>query len=88
VSDIDTEVVDSLKALDPDGRLEKQTFALQLFDHLVGEREPLIRHVEGERGQFPSRWERLRRGAVSYVHGEAARTIMTEKLGLSLVPTN
>jgi hypothetical protein len=25
VSDIDTEVVDSLKALDPDGRLEKQT---------------------------------------------------------------
>ena len=26
VSDIDTEVVDSLKALDPDGRLEKQTW--------------------------------------------------------------
>jgi hypothetical protein len=40
VSDIDTAVVDSLKALDPDGRLEKRTFALQqkapLFDHLVG----------------------------------------------------
>jgi hypothetical protein len=31
------------------------------LDHLVGEREPLIRHVEGERGQFLSRWERLRR---------------------------
>ena len=29
VSDIDTEVVDSLKALDPDGRLEKRTYAAQ-----------------------------------------------------------
>jgi hypothetical protein len=27
VSDIDTGVVDSLKALDPDGRLEKRTFS-------------------------------------------------------------
>jgi hypothetical protein len=36
-------VVDSLKALDPDGRLEKRTYAAQqktpLFDHLVGKRE-------------------------------------------------
>src|SRR5499427_8797437 len=29
VSDIDTGVVDSLKALDPDGRLEKRTYVLQ-----------------------------------------------------------
>jgi hypothetical protein len=31
VSDIDTGVVDSLKALDPDGRLEKRTHVLQHF---------------------------------------------------------
>ena len=30
MSDIDTGVVDSLKALDPDGRLEKQTFVPDL----------------------------------------------------------
>jgi hypothetical protein len=55
VSDIDTGVVDSLKALDPDGRLEKRksirdlavcqeaTYAPQqtapLFDQLIGSAE-------------------------------------------------
>jgi len=29
VSDIDTALVDSLKVLDPDGRLEKPTYAVQ-----------------------------------------------------------
>jgi hypothetical protein len=40
VSDIALELVDSLKVLDPDGRLEKRTHAPQqkvsLFDHFVG----------------------------------------------------
>src|SRR5438270_5780561 len=39
-SDIDTGVVDGLKVLDPDGRLEKRTYAVQQFwgllGHLVG----------------------------------------------------
>ena len=50
MSDIDTGVVDSLKVLDPDGRLEKRTNALQqiipLFDHLVGECEQLVGNIE------------------------------------------
>ena len=43
MSDIDTEVVDSLKVLDPDGRLEKRPKALQqttfLLDPVVGVKE-------------------------------------------------
>src|SRR5262249_31066191 len=53
VSDIDTALVDSLKVLDPDGRLEKPTYAVQqkspLFNHLVGALLEEQRNIEAER---------------------------------------
>jgi hypothetical protein len=52
VSDVDTGVVDSLKVVDPDGRLEKRPNAPQqktrLFDHLVGAGKQHWRYVEAE----------------------------------------